>query len=185
MDHFWWHLRVEASFWTLRSLFLSDSCNDRDLKVYRNMSGMLVLQNKADTSWDHFVLLDLPMNSWTSGKHDFSHSMSSFRRWMLTLIIGVHRFQSPNPTILSLTASLHISLRFLVLALVIMYILAVLRAGSFLQPLMRPIYMFLPEAWDETNGHKIWILGWDQIVYILVGQRLSLLQDFVLQTFSP
>eukprot|EP00434_Breviolum_minutum_P033070 symbB.v1.2.029258.t1/scaffold3181.1/size61880/1 len=34
---------------------------------------------------------------------------------------------------------------FLVLALVIMYILAVLRAGSFLQPFMRPIYMFLPE----------------------------------------
>lgn len=89
-------------------------------------------------------------------------------------------FQSPNPTILSLTASLHISLRFLVLALVIMYILAVLRAGSFLQPFMRPIYMFLPEAWDETNPHKIWILGWDQMVYIPVGQRLSLLQEFVL-----
>ena len=148
-----------------------------------NVSGA---QTTADTSWDHFVLLDLPMNSWTSGKDDFSHSMSSFRRSMLRLNMGGSSFfQSPNPTILSLTASLHISLRFLVLALVIMYILAVLRAGSFLQPFMRPIYMFLPEAWDETNRHKIWILGWDQMVYILVGQRLSLLQDFVLQTFSP
>ena len=63
-----------------------------------------------------------------------------------------------------------------------MYILAVLRAGSFLQPFMRPIYMFLPEAWDETHRHKIWILGWDQMVYVPVGQRLSLLQDFVLCT---
>lgn len=123
-----------------------------------------------------------PWNSWTSGKDDFSHSMcfpfadQCLDSWLKRSSF----FQSPNPTILSLTASLHISLRFLVLALVIMYILAVLRAGSFLQPFMRPIYMFLPEAWDETNRHKIWILGWDQMVYILVGQRLSLLQEFVL-----
>ena len=45
------------------------------------------------------------------------------------------------------------------LALGIMYTLAVLRAGSFLQPLMRPIYMFLPEAWEEKAPQNGFLLG--------------------------
>lgn len=59
-----------------------------------NVSGA---QTTADTSWDHFVLLDLPMNSWTSGKDDFSHSMCfPFADQCLDSWSGVQFFSIPQ-----------------------------------------------------------------------------------------